>query len=139
LVARTRNSVINAMAKLAADTGLLWDPNKMADAVRRREDMQSTALDIGVALLHPRRPLPNILGEAFLVMGRTSQGIPFGGSSAMTDVFFLICSTGDRCHLRTLARLSRLLSTADFLTAVRDAEDEAMIRRRIVEFENAIG
>lgn len=138
LVARTRNSVINAMSKLAGETGLLWDPDKMADAVRCREEMQSTALDIGVALLHPRRPLPNILSEAFLVMGRTSQGIPFGGSSTMTDIFFLICSTGDRGHLRTLARLSRLLSSGDFLNAVRDADDAATIRQRILDLENAI-
>ena len=121
LVARTRSAVITRMAQLAADTGLLWDPAAMAEAVKRREEMQSTALDIGVALLHPRRPLPNVLSEAFVAMGRSVQGIPFGGSRSLTDIFFLICSTDDRGHLRTLARLSRLLSNSDFLAAVRAA------------------
>jgi excisionase family DNA binding protein len=37
LTARTRNSVITAMTQLAAKTGLLWDPERMADAVRERE------------------------------------------------------------------------------------------------------
>ena len=57
LLARTRGSVITTMAELAAATHLLWDAGAMADAVRAREAMHSTALDNGVALLHPRRPM----------------------------------------------------------------------------------
>ena len=76
----------------------------MADAVRAREQLQSTAMDNGVALLHPRRPLANILAEPVLAVGISPQGIPFGGSSRLTDVFLLICSCDDRGHLRTLAR-----------------------------------
>ena len=59
LQARTRGSVIQKMADLAAQTGMLWDPDKMAQVVRDRENLHPTALDIGVALLHPRRPMPN--------------------------------------------------------------------------------
>jgi PTS system nitrogen regulatory IIA component len=121
LQSRTRNAVITEMADLAATTGLLWDAAAMADAVRAREELQSTAMDNGVALLHPRRPLNSILAEPLIAVGISSQGIPFGGSRTLTDVFFLICSTDDRCHLRTLARLSRLLSTADFLSRLRGA------------------
>ena len=80
LQARTRSSVIDQMAQLAAQTGLLWDPERVAEAVRERENLHPTALDIGVALLHPRRPLPNILAEPFLALGRTYQGVPFGGA-----------------------------------------------------------
>src|SRR5438552_2758533 len=53
LDARTRTSVISSMAELAARTGWLWDPERMAEAVREREDMSPTAIDNGVALLHP--------------------------------------------------------------------------------------
>ena len=78
LAARTRGSVIASMVETAARTGWLWDTAKMIEAVRTREDMVPTALDNGVALLHPRRPLPGILGRAFLALGRTDRGIPFG-------------------------------------------------------------
>jgi PTS system nitrogen regulatory IIA component len=122
LPARTRNSVITAMTDLAAGTGLLWDPAKMAEAVRQREEMHPTALDNGVALLHPRRPLAGILAQAFLALGITEAGIPFGGSR-LTEVFFLICSDSDQGHLRILARLSRLINCADFLAALRAAPD----------------
>jgi PTS system nitrogen regulatory IIA component len=94
--------------------------------VREREDLHPTALDIGVALLHPRRPLPGILAEPFLALGRTYQGVPFGGvRGGLTDIFFLILATDDRGHLRTLARLSRLLSDGTTLDGLRCCEDPA--------------
>ncbi len=120
LLAKTRNSVITSMTEVAARTGLLWDPQKMAEAVRDREDMHPTALEIGVALMHPRRPMTSILGEAFIAFGRTENAIPFGGRSGMlTDLFFLICSTDDRGHLQTLARLSRIIAEPELLSALR--------------------
>jgi PTS system nitrogen regulatory IIA component len=124
LQARTRGSVIDDMTELAARTGRLWDPGKMAHAIRERENLHPTALDNGVALLHPRRPLPNIVEEPFLAVGRTYQGIPFGGTGGgLTDVFFLICSVDDQGHLRTLARLSRLLNDTLFLDGLRCSDD----------------
>ena len=138
LAARTRSSVITAMAELAANTGLLWDAGKMADAVTAREAMHPTALDIGVALLHPRRPQISILAEAVIALGITSQGIPFGGSSGLTDVFFLICSTTDHEHLRILARLSRMITDSDWLAALREAGDPREARRLIVDRDNEL-
>src|SRR6185312_12467728 len=109
--------------ELASRTHLLWDPAKMADAVRTREAMHSTALDNGVALLHPRRPMTSILAEAVLALGVTSGGIPFSNDGQLTDIFFLICSTSEHEHLRILARLSRVINDGDFLAAIRFAPD----------------
>ncbi len=127
LGARTRGSVIMSMCDLAARTGWLWDPAKMAEAVRAREEMMPTALDSGVALLHPRRPLPNILGQALLAFGRTDRPIAFGGPhGAPTDLFFLICSVEDRGHLRMLARLSRLISDPALVDELRPRPTPAL-------------
>lgn len=128
LAARTRNSVITAMVELAVETGLLWDAAGMAEAVRARESLHPTALDNGVALLHPRRPLPHMLAEPFLALGRTHQGIPFGSDTGqLSDIFFLICSIDDSQHLRTLARLSRLIAAEGFLAGLRAAPDAAEV------------
>ena len=122
LAAKTRGAVMQGMTDLAMETGLLWDPDKLAEAVRARESLHPTALDSGVALLHPRRPLPNILAEPFLALGITSSGVPFGHAKGqLTDIFFLICATTDREHLRILARLSRLISDSGFLSDLRHA------------------
>jgi PTS system nitrogen regulatory IIA component len=139
LNARTRGKVITAMTDLAADTGWLWDPAKMAEAVSARESLHSTALENGVALLHPRRPQPGNLAQAFLALGRTYRGIPFGDSQGrLTDVFFLICSTDDGGHLRTLARLSRLLADPNFLDNIRHADDAEKTHSVIVETEQTL-
>jgi PTS system nitrogen regulatory IIA component len=137
LAARTRSSVISAMAELAASTGLLWDAAKMAEAVQSRENLHPTALDNGVALLHPRRPLPGILGESFLALGITQQGAPFGGAG-LTDIFFLLCMTSEREHLRVLARLSRLIGDASLLADLRAASGAHEAHEAIVRTEQRL-
>jgi nitrogen PTS system EIIA component len=124
LLARTRISVISSMVELAGSTGWLWDVARMEEAVRAREDLFPTALENGVAMMHPRRPLPSIVGQPFIAFGRTERGLPFGAAGGgLTDLFFLLCSVNDRGHLHTLARLSRLIGDADFLAELRAASD----------------
>ena len=138
LYARTRSAVIDGMVDLAAGTGWLWDPKAMAEAVRSREEMHPTALENGVALMHPRRPMPKILAQPFLALGCTLSGIPFGSDCPLTDVFFLICSADDRGHLHTLARLSRLLTIPGLLNQLRQVQDAKMAHQLIVEAEEGL-
>ena len=139
LLAKTRDSVIRSMVQLAGSTGLLWDNDAMGEAIKAREELHTTALDNGVALLHPRRPMPNILGDTFAVLGIVPNGIPFGGgASGLTDVFFLICSMDDRVHLRILTRLSRVLTYPDFLSRLRESTSELEVRELISEAERTI-
>lgn len=131
LAARTRASVIKAMCELAAASGRLWDVERMADAVSQRESMAPTALENGIALLHPRRPQASILGEAVVAMGITSGGIPFGGGpsgSGLTDIFILIAATSDHEYLRTLARVSRIVNDRDWVATLRAAPDAIAAR-----------
>ena len=139
--ARTKNSAIVNLCKLAADAGLLWDPDKMSEAIRSREQLHPTALENGVALLHSRRPLTSIIGEPFLGLGVTTSGIPFGGPrGVLTDVFFLIGSIDESQHLRTLARLSRIIQRDGFLTALRETQSPGeaikLITEHAQEFES---
>jgi PTS system nitrogen regulatory IIA component len=138
LAARTRGSVISRMTELVANTHLLWDAAKMADAVRAREEMHSTALDNGVALLHPRRPMPAILAEAVVALGVSAGGIPFGSGGCLTDIFFLICSTSDHEHLRILARLSRVINDQNFLASLRAADSATALLHLVQDREAAV-
>lgn len=139
LAARTKSSVLASMTELAAQTGWLWDPPAMLEALRQREEMLSTALDNGVALLHPRRPMNTILGEAFLALGITDGGIPFGATRGnLTDIFFLVCSLSDQGHLKILARLSRLIHSADFLAELRAAPSPQDVHDLFVAREKAL-
>ncbi|MEM7475645.1 MAG: PTS sugar transporter subunit IIA [Planctomycetota bacterium] len=137
--ARTRGSVVRRICANAEKTGLLWDAHKMAEAVTAREELHTTALDNGVALLHPRRPQASLLGEPFLALGVSPQPIPFGNQSGhLTDTFFLICSTEERMHLQVLAKLSRLLTTEGFLSQLRASSDAKEGLELIARFEEEL-
>jgi PTS system nitrogen regulatory IIA component len=126
LAASTRASVLKELVLLAEQTWQVYDPTAILDAIRQREELASTALPSGVAIPHPRRPLPNALGESVMAYGRTSTGIPYGApGGTMTDIFFLVCCRDDRTHLQVLARLSRLLLRPGFVDELRAAETAA--------------
>jgi PTS system nitrogen regulatory IIA component len=139
LAASTRSSVLRELVALAEQSWQVYDPEAILDAVRHREEMASTALPSGVAIPHPRRPLPNALGESVLAYARTASGIPFGApDGGLTDVFFLVLSRDDRTHLRVLARLTRLLMRPEFLDELRAAETPGESWERIVAAEQQL-
>jgi PTS system nitrogen regulatory IIA component len=126
LAAATRASVLKELVGLAEQSWQVYDPDAILTALRQREEMGSTALASGVAIPHPRRPLPAALGESVLAYGRTASGIPFGAPHGnLTDIFFLVCCRDDRTHIRVLARLSRLLLRPGFVDELRAAETPA--------------
>jgi PTS system nitrogen regulatory IIA component len=126
LAATTKASVLRELVSLAEQSWQVYDSDAILQAIRAREEMASTALPSGVAIPHPRRPLPSALGESVLSYGCTLSGIPFGAPHGeLTDVFFLVCCRDDRTHLRVLARLTRLLQRPGFVDELRSAQTPA--------------
>ncbi|HXG10462.1 MAG TPA: PTS sugar transporter subunit IIA [Gemmataceae bacterium] len=139
LAATTRASVLRELVALAERSWQVYDPDAILQAIIQREEMASTALPSGVAIPHPRRPLPNALGESVVAYGRTASGIPFGGPrGTLTDIFFLVCCRDDRTHLRVLARLSRLFLRPGFLDELRAAETPAAAWQLITSAEQEL-
>ncbi|MGB7325750.1 MAG: PTS sugar transporter subunit IIA [Rubripirellula sp.] len=138
LNARTRGSVIRSMCDLAGKTGLMWDAPAMAEAVAAREQMHPTALDCGVALMHPRRPQTSILADSVIALAVCPSAIPFSDRGQLTDIFFLICSYDDTVHLRILAKLSRMISTGDMLDNLRSAQSPTDAWHVLCDAEAAI-
>lgn len=123
LPARTKNSVLKELVVLAQDTNLLYDGEALLEALAKREELCSTAMDGGIAIPHPRRPLRYAVAEPILVIGLTGQGIGFGApDGGLTDLFFMTCSQDDHHHLHVLARLCRMLSDGKLASAIRFAE-----------------
>jgi PTS system nitrogen regulatory IIA component len=123
LQARTKASVLKEMVTLAEQSWQVYDPAAILEALTVREEICSTAQENGVAMPHPRRPLPNALGEPVVAFARTSSGIPFGAPRGiLTDIIVLVCCRDDRSHLRTLARLARILRRDGLLEALREAD-----------------
>jgi len=138
LNARTRGSVIRSMCDLATRSGLMWDAPAMAEAVRTREQMHPTALDCGVALLHPRRPQTSLLSDSVVALGICPSAIPFSDTGHLTDIFFLICSYDDSSHLRILAKLSRMVADGEMLSNLRQSESVTEAWSFLQQAEDAV-
>lgn len=138
LEARTRDAAIRALINLADETGMVYARDELVDEIRKREELCSTALMPGVALPHPRHPLPYDIAESFVVVGLTASGIPYRTEDgSLTRLFFLICCKDERTHLHVLARLARMLRdrTVDKLMLAESPED---LSRRLIEREEAV-
>ncbi|MDO5308509.1 MAG: PTS sugar transporter subunit IIA [Planctomycetia bacterium] len=136
LAAKTQPSVIREMVKLASNTGLLWDPEELEEELRQREAMASTALEDGVAILHPRRPPANIIGDAFLAVALAPHGVYFGARE-QTRVFFLLCCPDDVTYLRSLSRLARVLKTPEVIDSLLKCESAVEIKELLLSLEES--
>jgi nitrogen PTS system EIIA component len=138
LPANTRASLLREMVKLGERTGLLYDPQGLLEAVEQREAMCSTALPNGVAIPHPRQPMPYVSAEPFICIGRPTRGIPFGSPyGGLTAIFLLICCHDDRHHLRVLARLMRILDQPT-IEAIGSAESPENLLQTLIEKESRV-
>ena len=123
LAARTKNSVLKELTALALESQLVYDGEALLEAIVQREELCSTAMEDGIAIPHPRRPLPYAIAEPILVIAKTTQGIGFGAPDGrLTDLFILTCSRDDRHHLHILARLCRMIHDDNLVRNLRCAE-----------------
>ena len=123
LESRTKSSTIRALVALADRTGLVYDTQEILQAVLRREELCSTAMPGGIAIPHPRRPLPYAVAEPILVVARTCQGIVCGAPDGrLTRLFFLAVSQDDHHHVHVLARLCRILHHEPLIEQLEYAE-----------------
>ncbi|MGB9603658.1 MAG: PTS sugar transporter subunit IIA [Limisphaerales bacterium] len=139
LTAKTKPSVLREMAKLADKTGLVSDVEELTKELIAREELCSTGLPGGIAVLHTRTRHPYMFLNSFVTLGRSVQKIYFGAPDGEpTDLFFLICCKEDQLHLHTLARVCMMARNSDMLEALRAAEDADQMYEIIVQCEQEV-
>jgi len=139
LNARTKRSVLESLIEVAGRTWQIWEPATVLTAVQKREEAYPTAFENGVAIPHPRNPIPDAVGEPLIAYGRTLSGIPFGAQNgALTDIFFLVICSDASTHLSVLARLGRMLQLPEFVDQLREASTPQETRQIILETEKII-
>ena len=122
LPARTRSSTIRELVNLAGNSDALYCKETLLTALNQREEISSTAMAGGVAIPHPKRPLPFNIEKPLLIIAHTTKGIGFGAPDGkMTDLFFMTCSPDDQTHIHILARLCRLFYKTTLVNDLRAA------------------
>lgn len=136
MTARTRTGVIRDLVGLAEQAGLVYERQDLIDEILAREELCSTAITDQWAMPHPRHPLPYDIAESFIIVGLTPGGIPYGAEDgSLTRLFFLICCKDDRTHLHVLARLVRMLHTAENVELLLEAQGPDEMRERLTQLE----
>ena len=126
LPARTKRSVLECLVEVAGRTWQVWQPAEVLQAVQQREAVMSTGYENGIAIPHPRNPIPDAIGTSLIAFGRTLSGIPFGAPKRqLSDLFFLVLCRDSRTHLRVLARLGRMMQLPGFIDDLRTADNSA--------------
>jgi PTS system nitrogen regulatory IIA component len=139
LDARTGGAVLRKLVDLGESLGVIYVPEELHDEIRKREELCSTAMVPGVALPHPRHPLPYDISDSFVLVGRTFKGVPYGAEDGtLTQLFFLICCKDERTHLHVLARLARILTESRQVEALLGAEDADALRETLAQAERDI-
>jgi excisionase family DNA binding protein len=136
---KTRSSVLRDMVALAERTGRVYEPRELLTSVEQREELGSTAVPGGLALLHARNQTEFRFEGSFIVLGRTVQPVPFGAPDGRpTRLFFLICCDDDRIHLHTLARLCMIALKTDAIPALLAADSAVAAFDALVAAEAAV-
>ncbi|MBR0459613.1 MAG: PTS sugar transporter subunit IIA [Victivallales bacterium] len=101
-----------------------------------RENLLSTGVGNGLAIPHPRDPVPSLKAAGCVVIGRSSKGIPFNAPDGKpVKLFFLIVSQTIQLHLHLMGRMSNLMRNTKFIQVCLKAKDPALIIRAIMEHE----
>jgi nitrogen PTS system EIIA component len=140
LAGKTKRSVLESLIEVAGRSWQIWEPATVLHAVLEREEILSTGFENGVAIPHPRNPLPDVLGQSVVAFGRALSGIPFGAPRRqLSDLFFLVLCRDSHTHLSVLARLGRMMQSPGFLDALRSSETSEAAYRAIMDADRALG
>ena len=136
LDARTKGSVLRKLLALAQTTDLIYDNDALLESVQEREELQSTAIDLGIAIVHPLQPQPYTIADTVFVVAKSPQKIIFGApDGSLTDLFFFIAAQDSHQHLHLLARLCRMLQDPYFVEELKEAQTQQRMRELLIERE----
>jgi PTS system nitrogen regulatory IIA component len=127
-----RDRVLDAAARLlAADSPA--DAAAIADCLRQRERLGSTAIGHGVAIPHGRC---SVYGEARAAFLRLDHPVDFDAGDGMpVDLVFAMAVPEHftQQHLQLLSELAERFADAGWRDALRAAPDAAALRARLQE------
>ncbi len=127
LKAASKNDVLGELtdALLRVEPGL--DRDEVVEVLKERERLGSTGIGDGVAIPHGKL---KHLDKLLLSFGRSRRGVDFDSMDGQpARLFFLLVAPEDSVgvHLKTLARISKLLKNPEVRQDLIDAEDAGAI------------
>ena len=114
LEASSKEGALVELVGLLCDAYRLKERDTILEAIRAREEKQSTGIGMGLAVPHAKTPAVDRLYVAF---GRSTDGIDFDSiDGEKARLFFILVSPRDVSgpHIKALAGISRLVKHEEF-------------------------
>ncbi len=109
MVPDIKENVLKQLIQPLREARFLRQTRRFLQSVLERERLVSTAIGHGIAIPHPRSPLPGLFKEPAVALGICREGTDFEAlDHQRTYVFFLLCAPTEDLQLRLLARVIQL-------------------------------
>jgi len=123
---------IAEMSKLAKDIKLVRNQRWLYEVVVAREELISTAIGKGVALLHPRRLHPSKIKSPAVLFGRSVEGVDFDAPDNSTvNLYFMLLLHNDKQHLFSLSYITKFLMNEENLKFLASETDKKLIYTKL--------
>ncbi len=128
--ADNRYEAIGEMSKFAKELKIVRDHRWLYKVVVAREELVSTAIGNGVALLHPRHFHPSKVKKPSILFGRSKQSIDFDAiDNKPVDIYFMLLLHDDVQHLFSISYISKLLLHEENIKNLRSAKTKTKIEQ----------
>ena len=126
--ADNKYEAIAEMSKKAKDLKIIKDHRWLYQVVVAREELVSTAIGKGVALLHPRHHHPSKIKKPSIIFGRSAEEIEFDApDNKPVNIFFMLLLHDDIQHLFSISYISKFLLNEKNLDILRKAKTNDVI------------
>jgi len=126
--AENKYEAIGEMSQKAKELKIVRDHRWLYKVVVAREELVSTAIGRGVALLHPRHFHPSKVKKPSIIFGRSSEGIEFDAiDNKPVNLFFMLLLHDDAQHLFSISYISKLLMSDSTLKVLSNTKSKADI------------
>ncbi len=121
--AENRYEAIGEMAKFAKNLKIVKDHRWLYNVVVAREELVSTAIGNGVALLHSRHFHPSKVNKPSILVGKSIKPIEFDSiDNQPVNLFFMLLLHNDAQHLFSLSYISKLLMNPEITDGLKKAK-----------------
>lgn len=132
--ADNKYEAIAEMSKKAKDLKIVKDHRWLYQVVVAREELVSTAIGKGVALLHPRHLHPSKVKKPSIIFGRSAKNIEFDAIDNLpVRLFFMLLLHDDVQHLFSISYISKLLMNEEILQTLRKASSTDEIEKTLTK------
>ncbi|GAB1467512.1 PTS sugar transporter subunit IIA [Candidatus Cloacimonadota bacterium] len=130
--AENKYDAIRILSEKAKDLKLVRDARWLYEVVVAREELISTAIGNGVALLHPRHLHPSKIKTPSILFGRSVEPVDFDApDNKPVNIFFMLLLHNDKQHLFSLSYISKLIMNSENLASFTSAIDATEIHKAL--------